>query len=170
MVTCMSVRSPTASAIHTTPSRWDWSVGFYPGSHPGEHQSDTAARFDEARAELEAASAVFPSNRTEADFQQWREDDAWTAWKYRMWDTRNQLPTQLPGGRSKCFCGAGLTIAGMAEHVRSTERPGRIKFKEDRRSLLRGRRSGARVACPAPIGRLPDIHPGRDEHARISDH
>jgi hypothetical protein len=25
---------------------WEWSCGFYPGSHPGEHQSDTAATFD----------------------------------------------------------------------------------------------------------------------------
>ena len=29
---------------------WEWSCGFYPGSHPGEHQSEqTAATFD-ARA------------------------------------------------------------------------------------------------------------------------
>src|SRR5258708_6071914 len=23
---------------------WEWSCGFYPGSHPGEHQGDTAAK------------------------------------------------------------------------------------------------------------------------------
>jgi len=28
---------------------WEWSCGFYPGSHPGEHLSDTTATFD-ARA------------------------------------------------------------------------------------------------------------------------
>ena len=28
---------------------WEWHCGFYPGSHPGEHQSGTAATFDQAR-------------------------------------------------------------------------------------------------------------------------
>ena len=34
---------------------WEWHCGFYPGSHPGEHQSDTAATFEEARADFERA-------------------------------------------------------------------------------------------------------------------
>ena len=34
---------------------WEWDCGFYPGSHPGEHQSDTAATFDQARADFERA-------------------------------------------------------------------------------------------------------------------
>jgi hypothetical protein len=38
---------------------WEWSCGFYPGSHPGEHQSDTAASFAEARADFEKAWRVF---------------------------------------------------------------------------------------------------------------
>jgi hypothetical protein len=44
------------------------------GSHPREHQSGTAATFDQARADFEAASRVFLSNRTEADFQAWRDE------------------------------------------------------------------------------------------------
>jgi len=48
---------------------WEWSCGFYPGSHPGEHRSDTAATFEDARADFERAWQVFLSNRTEADFQ-----------------------------------------------------------------------------------------------------
>jgi len=47
---------------------WEWCCGFYPGSHPGEYQSGTAATFDEARADFESASRVFLSKRTEADF------------------------------------------------------------------------------------------------------
>jgi hypothetical protein len=35
---------------------WEW--------HPGEHQSDTAATFDDARADFERAWQVFSSNRT----------------------------------------------------------------------------------------------------------
>ena len=30
--------------------QWEWNCGFYPGSEPGEYQSDTAATFAEARA------------------------------------------------------------------------------------------------------------------------
>jgi hypothetical protein len=62
---------------------------------------------------------VFLSNRTEADFREWREEQAFTAWKYRMWDTGHRLPTQSTDGRSTCFCGAGLTIASVTDHIRS---------------------------------------------------
>jgi hypothetical protein len=34
---------------------WEWWCGFYPGSHPREHQSGTAATFDQARGDFEAA-------------------------------------------------------------------------------------------------------------------
>ena len=58
---------------------------FYPGSHPREHQSGTAATFDQARADFEAAWRVFLSSRTEADFQAWRDERDWTARKYALW-------------------------------------------------------------------------------------
>jgi hypothetical protein len=34
---------------------WGWSCGFYPGSHPGEHQNGTASTLDRARADFEDA-------------------------------------------------------------------------------------------------------------------
>jgi hypothetical protein len=40
---------------------WEWTCGFYPGSHPGEHQNGTAATFDEARADFEAAWQICQS-------------------------------------------------------------------------------------------------------------
>ena len=51
---------------------WEWHCGFYPGSHPGERQDGTAASFDEARSDFEAAWKVFLAKRTEADVQAWR--------------------------------------------------------------------------------------------------
>ena len=48
---------------------WEWHCGFYPGSEPGEYQSDTAATFAEARADFEREWRVFLSKRTEADFR-----------------------------------------------------------------------------------------------------
>jgi hypothetical protein len=74
--------------------RWEWSCGFYPGSHPREHQFDTAPTFEQARADFERAWLVFLSNRTEADFQAWRDDRDWTERKYALWDAGRRL--ELP--------------------------------------------------------------------------
>lgn len=57
---------------------WGWSCGFYSGSHPGENTNGSAPTFDQARADCEEAWAVFLSNRTEADFQAWRDQQVWT--------------------------------------------------------------------------------------------
>jgi hypothetical protein len=96
-----------------------WACAFYPGCHPREQTHGTAATFDKARVAFEEAWRVFLSNRTEADFREWREAQAFTAWKYRMWDTGHRLPTQSTNGRSTCFCGAGLIIGSVPDHVRS---------------------------------------------------
>ena len=53
--------------------QWEWSCGFYPGSGPGE-------------ISFERAWQVLLSNRTEADFQAWRNQRDWTALKYALWD------------------------------------------------------------------------------------
>ena len=98
---------------------WGWSCGFYPGCYPRECTNGTAATFDQARAAFEEAWRVFLSNRTDADFQEWRYAQASTAWKYRMWDTGHRLPTQSTDGRSTCFWGASLTIGGVPDHVHS---------------------------------------------------
>src|ERR1700719_629763 len=50
--------------------------------------------FDQTRAEFEETWAVFLSNRTDADFKEWRAAQAFTAWQYRMWDTGNGFPSQ----------------------------------------------------------------------------
>ena len=97
---------------------WQWHCGFYPGSHRRECTTGTTATFDDARAEFEAAWRVFLANRTEADFQAWRNQQAHTAWKYAMWDAGLKLPTQIPSGRARCFCGTPISIgSGMEQHI-----------------------------------------------------
>src|SRR5882762_5025980 len=96
-------RDPHRQPHDTDP--WEWWCGFYPGSHPGEHQSGTAATFDQARADFEAAWRVFLSNRTEADFQAWRDARDWTARKYAMWERGERLPSQNPNSMMTCPCG-----------------------------------------------------------------
>src|SRR5260221_7460210 len=73
---------------------WGWNCGFYPGSHPRECIDGTAATFDKARADFEAAWRVFLSKRTVADFQAWREQRDWTARKYAMWGRGERLPSE----------------------------------------------------------------------------
>jgi len=113
--------------------QWEWSCGFYPGSEPGEVSCDTAATFEEARADFERAWQVFLSNRTEADFQAWRDQRDWTARKYALWDAGKRLepPSYGPGKPAhrfrKCPCGEVFIMHGPEEvflhlpHVTASE-------------------------------------------------
>ena len=102
---------------------WECRCGFYPGYRPGECRSGTADSFEEARTEFEAAWKVFLSNRTEADFQEWRDQRDWTERKYALWDAGKRLdpPSHGPGKpRSrfmKCPCGDIFDMRGPAEVV-----------------------------------------------------
>jgi hypothetical protein len=84
---------------------WGWSCGFYPGSHPGECTTGTAATLDQARADFEAAWRIFLAKRTEADFQAWRDQQEWTEQKYPMWKRGERLPAQRPNSLMTCPCG-----------------------------------------------------------------
>jgi hypothetical protein len=85
----------------------------------GQHQGGTAVDFDQARADVEAAWRRILPTLTDADFQKWRYQRDSTAWKYTMWDAGIKLPTQLPSGCSRCYCGASIDIAGVGEFVRA---------------------------------------------------
>ena len=54
---------------------------------------------------------------SEADFTKWRRHHALDLWKRATWDAGLKLPTQVPDGRSQCFCGAEIRIADMERHV-----------------------------------------------------
>jgi hypothetical protein len=87
---------------------WGWSCGFYPGSNPRECTNGAAATFDQARADFEGAWRIFLANRTEADFQEWRDQQAPTAWKYAMWAAGQKLPSQKPNSLMRCPCGGAF--------------------------------------------------------------
>ncbi|MBN9007221.1 MAG: hypothetical protein J0H40_17625 [Rhizobiales bacterium] len=98
--------------------QWGWSLGFFPKSHTmAGHRSGLASSFEEARAGFEAAWRDYLPTCTEQDFLDYRRDRASTAWKHAMWAAPALLPTQTPEGRSTCFCGAEITIAGTTEHI-----------------------------------------------------
>jgi hypothetical protein len=77
--------------------KWQWRCGFYPGSRPGECSNGTAETFGQARADFEAAWRVFVAKRTETDFQEWREHQAWTREKYRRFDRGERMPSDWNG-------------------------------------------------------------------------
>ena len=85
--------------------RWGWSCGFYPGSHPGECTHGASATLDQARADFEAAWRIFLAKRTEADFQEWRDQQEWTERKNAMRARGELLPSQKPSSLMTCPCG-----------------------------------------------------------------
>jgi hypothetical protein len=59
--------------------QWQWSCGFYPGLHPGQHRYGTAPSFDEARVGFEADwKALLPAIPVGA-FEDHRHDRKWRA-------------------------------------------------------------------------------------------
>ncbi|BAM86906.1 putative symbiosis island integrase [Bradyrhizobium oligotrophicum S58] len=52
---------------------WQWFCGFYPGSHPGEQQLGRANTYEQARDAFQTAWNVFLSNRSQQDFDEWRQ-------------------------------------------------------------------------------------------------
>jgi hypothetical protein len=72
---------------------WTWQCGFCPGSDPGDHRSGSAPTFDAARAAFDAAWREYLPKRTEADFQEWRDQEAWNAEKYRGFARGERMPT-----------------------------------------------------------------------------
>jgi hypothetical protein len=99
--------------------QWEWICGFYPGSRPGEIQSGTSATFEDARAEFASAWDIFLSKPHRGRFSGVALPAGFDRVEIRMWDRGCKLPTQLPAGRSKCFCGADLTISGVTDPVRA---------------------------------------------------
>jgi hypothetical protein len=107
------------SGVPVDKDQWSWSCGFYPISHRGDDAHGTAPTFEQARSYFEAAWRALLPKLSEADFQAYRRQRAFVSWKYTMWDTGCKMPTQLPGSRSRCFCGAPIDIPGTAPHVYS---------------------------------------------------
>ena len=73
-----------ASAFARRKARRPWVCGFYPGSHPAEHARGSAKTFDQARGAFEIARRYFLAKCTEADFEQYRRNRAFHAWKEAM--------------------------------------------------------------------------------------
>jgi hypothetical protein len=81
-----------AVGVPNAEPQWQWLCGFYPGSNPSEQRSGTAPTFDQARADFEVAWRKFSARRTEADYEEWREQRDWTQTKYAAMDCGEKVP------------------------------------------------------------------------------
>jgi hypothetical protein len=68
--------------------------------------------FTEAKAHFEAAWRVFLAKRTEADFQEWRDQQEWTKRKYAMWARGEKMPSQKPNSLMTCPAAKSSTVSG----------------------------------------------------------
>ena len=98
--------------------QWRSDCGFYPVSHRGRSRGGSAPSFDQARTAFEAAWKDYLTTCTESDFQQYRHQRDFTAWKYAMHDAGRPLPTATTSGLSHCFCGASIDNEGLNRHIR----------------------------------------------------
>ena len=73
-----------------------WSCGFSPVIDRGLRAQGTAATFEKARADFETAWLTFLPLCIDADFEAYRRQQAWTRWKYSMYDAGCMLAD--PGG------------------------------------------------------------------------
>jgi hypothetical protein len=103
--------------------QWGWTCGFYSVTHRLDRGDGIAASFQQARADFAAWTEYLPKC-TPADFEEYRRQRARTAWKYTMHDTGTKMPTSLPSGRSRCFCGAA--------HRYCQQLPTRLRGAHDR--------------------------------------
>jgi len=103
--------------------QWSWCRGFHPGVETQDHSDGTARTLDAACAAFRKAWRQLLPTLTEVNFQAWRDQRDWTAWRYTMHARGCRLPTQSADGRSLCFCGEVITIASMVPHVYALHRP-----------------------------------------------
>ncbi|WIW44497.1 hypothetical protein ML401_23755 [Bradyrhizobium sp. 62B] len=105
------------AGVPTSAQQWAWSLGFYPSTDIGNRSHGTADTFELARDAFDRAWTELAPTITEADYDRWREERDFTAWKQRMWDMKLPLPTQASDGHARCFCGDAIDISGMHAHV-----------------------------------------------------
>jgi hypothetical protein len=98
MATSESARSRSAWASRTI-SRDGLELWLLSRQPSRECTGGAAATLEQAKADFEKAWAVFLSNRTEVDFQEWRDQQDWAAEKYRRFDRGERMPSDL--GREK---------------------------------------------------------------------
>src|SRR5262245_47295483 len=104
------------TGVLTNVDQWGWTIGFHPASHRGLRANGTAKDFEMARGAFEIAWRWLLPQITTTGFEEHLRYRAQEAWKRAMWEAGCMLATQMPDGRSRCFCGAEIDITGTEQH------------------------------------------------------
>jgi hypothetical protein len=105
------------SGVPTHSDQWTWSIGFYPGMQRGA----STTTFEDARGTFDRAWQQLAPKLNEENYEEWRRNRDFHAWKRRMWNEGCRMPTQNQDGWSTCFCGACIPIA-CEEHINTVHR------------------------------------------------
>jgi hypothetical protein len=137
------------TGVPTNVDQWGWAIGSYPTSHRGLRASGTAKSFDMARGAFETAWRWLLPQTTPADFIEHRQHRAHEAWKRAMREAGCKLPTQMPDGRSRCFCGAERYCWDRATWLHGAHGGARkrMKFLEPRPQSAERERLNVLLAC-----------------------
>ena len=110
--------------------QWQWSCGFYPGLHPGQHRYGIAATFEAARIGFEADWKALLPEIPEGAFEEWRHQRDFTEEKYAAWARGEKLPSEVFSSMMRCVCGVRFDNWKPAEsydhrgHIYAAERRG----------------------------------------------
>jgi hypothetical protein len=67
-------------------------VRILPRLRPWRADHRDRGNLEQARADFEIEWRGFSARRTTADYQAWRDQRDWTAWKYGMWARGERFP------------------------------------------------------------------------------
>src|ERR1700733_7963523 len=85
--------------------KWQWSCGFYPGLHPGQHRYGTAASFEEARIGFEADWEDILPEIPKGAFEEYRRDREARAEMRAIRARGEKLPSEVFSSMMRCVCG-----------------------------------------------------------------
>jgi hypothetical protein len=98
---------------------WQWSCGFYPGLHPGQHRYGTAPTFEEARAGFEADWKALLREIPEGAFEEYRQDRESRAEMRAIQACGEKLPSEVFSLIMRCVCGVRFDSHKPTESYRS---------------------------------------------------
>jgi len=81
--------------------QWGWACGCYPGTEPQQDSDGTAATFDQARVDFEAAWEAPAANPDGIQLRPLAPCD-WHEQKYAKWERGEKVPSQIPTTLMTC--------------------------------------------------------------------
>ena len=100
-------------------------------------------------ARLVFAARIFPTKRTEAHNQAWRDHGDWTAWKYAMWERGEKFPSgrrPMKYATDRPYSDPEKAARRLMEHAQAFEpiQDGPDLYREDQRPVPVRRQGHAR--------------------------